>query len=1063
MSKTFDIKHQKVDYIFHIADVHIRNWKRHKEFKQVFDEMFKRLDKCPDNTIVTVGGDIVHAKTDMSPELINMVSYLFKGLADRRPTFVITGNHDANLNNPHRLDALTPIVEGLNHSNLQYLRDSGLYELQTADSKIGISVMSLLGSPDDYITYDKIDNPEQYSLLVALYHGTVANSKVDSGMNIEHGLSWDTFAGFDVAPLGDIHKRQVLSTKLPYMFYPGSTVQQNFGEAYEGHGYAVIDVRDKEDIKCEFHDLPNEYGYYTLEVNNGLLHDNLPITKSTRLRIKTTNTDAAQMKRVLATIRKQYKISDAIVVKLDKTSIAGGGDAIQLDQGDVRNVQYQNQLLTEYLDDNGIDSDSIEKVLEINKKLNRELQRPETARNVVWKPKKFNFSNMFSYGEDNEIDFSTKLGICGMFAPNHAGKSAILDAFCFCLFDQSSRTSKADQVLNRKKDAFDCTLNFELEGLDYFVHKKAFKYKSGALKGRLRVEVDFWYIDDDGNKISLNGEQRRDTVKIIQSYVGTFDDFILTAVSLQQNNTNFIDKSQSERKDLLANFLDVTIFDSLSELANKNNRNATIILEEYQKQDFETKLGDAEKSLEDYTKRYDDTNVEHAKQKAILDEQIEATNELYEKVVPCKEAVLDLPQLEIELKKCVEDLSNHKDAKKESTKSWEAAKKKLSGLEYQKEVALSSFDNTLYNDYQTRLADRVVLDRELDTLKITIKNKLEKLEKLNNHKYDPECNYCTSNVFVKDAIATKEDLENDKTTVAAFLQKRKEIVDFIEDNGEIQAQADYIQNCAILYNDARADKGDAESAYERIVSAIEKAQNKVRSLKDSIEKYNRVLQTITENKQLEDSISAINKEKSKQSVLVQKLNKTSRDFYGKKCVAEDTISECVKAIKHMEVLIQDQHAYDLYSSAMYKDGIPYQLISKAVPFIEQHANIILNQIIDFEIALNTDGKNINASICYENEKWALELSSGMERFLSSIAIRMALIKITNLPKPDFIAIDEGMGVLDSTNLNSMHTLFTNMKESFRFCLIISHIDVVRDMVDNILTIDRKDELSYINC
>ena len=162
MSKTFDIKHQKVDYIFHIADVHIRNWKRHKEFKQVFDEMFKRLDKCPDNTIVTVGGDIVHAKTDMSPELINMVSYLFKGLADRRPTFVITGNHDANLNNPHRLDALTPIVEGLNHSNLQYLRDSGLYELQTADSKIGISVMSLLGSPDDYITYDKIDNHHKH-------------------------------------------------------------------------------------------------------------------------------------------------------------------------------------------------------------------------------------------------------------------------------------------------------------------------------------------------------------------------------------------------------------------------------------------------------------------------------------------------------------------------------------------------------------------------------------------------------------------------------------------------------------------------------------------------------------------------------------------------------------------------------------------------------------------------------------------------------------------------------------------------------------------------------------
>ena len=87
----------------------------------------------------------------------------------------------------------------------------------------------------------------------------------------------------------------------------------------------------------------------------------------------------------------------------------------------------------------------------------------------------------------------------------------------------------------------------------------------------------------------------------------------------------------------------------------------------------------------------------------------------------------------------------------------------------------------------------------------------------------------------------------------------------------------------------------------------------------------------------------------------------------------------------------------------------------------------------------------------------------MERFMSSIAIRIALIKITNLPKPDFIAIDEGMGVLDSTNLNSMHNLFTSIKDTFRFSLVISHIDVVRDMVDNILTIDRKGDFSQIKC
>lgn len=145
-------KIENVDYILHIADIHLRNWKRHKEFKNIFKQLFEEIDKLPSNSIVTVGGDIVHAKTDMSPELINIVSYFFNGLADRRPTIVICGNHDTNLNNNNRLDALTPIVEANNHPNLFYLRNSGVYEI----GDICVSVMSLLDDPSEYPTFDKV-------------------------------------------------------------------------------------------------------------------------------------------------------------------------------------------------------------------------------------------------------------------------------------------------------------------------------------------------------------------------------------------------------------------------------------------------------------------------------------------------------------------------------------------------------------------------------------------------------------------------------------------------------------------------------------------------------------------------------------------------------------------------------------------------------------------------------------------------------------------------------------------------------------------------------------------
>jgi DNA repair exonuclease SbcCD ATPase subunit len=102
-----------------------------------------------------------------------------------------------------------------------------------------------------------------------------------------------------------------------------------------------------------------------------------------------------------------------------------------------------------------------------------------------------------------------------------------------------------------------------------------------------------------------------------------------------------------------------------------------------------------------------------------------------------------------------------------------------------------------------------------------------------------------------------------------------------------------------------------------------------------------------------------------------------------------------------------------------------------------------------------DGKNINTYIVYSEEKtWPLELTSGMEKFISSLAIRTALVNVSNLPRPNFLAIDEGLGNLDSENLNSLFMLFTFLKSQFDLLMIISHLDSVRDVVDNLIDIKK---------
>ena len=1048
-----------VDYILHIADIHIRNWKRHKEFKEVFKKLYAAVDTLPPNSIVTIGGDIVHAKTDMSPELIQMVSNLFEELASRVPTIVICGNHDTNLNNNNRLDALTPIVEASNNPNLYYLRDSGLYEI----GDIAISVMSLLDPKDQYVTADKLQEDKVYKQVLAMYHGTIANSKVDSGLVLSHGLEWDTFAGFDGVLLGDIHKRQILSKQDPYIFYPGSLVQQNFGESFEGHGYALLDIRQPKKIECEYFDIPNEYGYYTADIKDGILPDNLPITSKTSVRLRTTNTTPAQLKTILATIRKKYRNSEVVVSNLDRLKADNSIDLGDSINGlDIRNVEYQNKLLTDYLQQFNPDPDTVERVIAINKILNSSLPPSELVRSVVWKPKRFEFDNMFSYGEGNVIDFEKLDGICGLFAPNHSGKSAILDALCFCLFDHSFRASKADQVLNNKKDYFTCKFNFQLNGLDYFVEKRATKYAKGPLAGKLRVDIDFWYVNGEGEIVSLNGEQRRDTDKIIQSYVGSFDDFILTALSLQGNNSNFIDKTQGERKDLLANFLDLKVFDQLVDLANKENKTASILLEEYQKQDFEQLLGDAENNK-------DQLNVDYADTQKKVDEiavKVENYNavivSLSEQLTPNEAQGLDLQALHVKKDKIEDDI-----AYKQS--QYDTSEQELKTLQTQVSDAsakIAKMDTKAltekYDAYKEQQKIHNDLEAKLNHFKVTISSKLDKLKKLEEHEYDPNCRYCCDNVFVKDAIKTKEELDSDKVSVSEFLAKKKIVTDYIEtEKGILQDYNAYIEtkgNLEKLEGRCRL----CESNIKAIASQISLYKNQLEAVKADIDLFHRNESVVKLNKDLQTQIDSTKTLLNNEKAALEKAAKKAQEIHGKIKVAEKTIEECNKTIEHMVELSEKQSAYDYYTKAVGRDGIPYLLISKAIPYVQQYVNNILSQVVDFTIEIETDGKNINVFIVYDNSKWPLELASGMERFMASLAIRVALIKITNLPKPDFIAIDEGLGVLDSSNLNSMHMFFNYLKDVFKFSLIISHIDVVRDMVDNIVTIDKQGEFSYIN-
>jgi|TARA_B100000700_G_scaffold315894_1_gene404604 DNA repair exonuclease SbcCD ATPase subunit len=1037
---------RKLKYIHHISDIQIRNLKRHKEYEEVFERTYEEVKKHKDNAVVYIGGDIAHSKTEMSPELVDQLSRLFKNLADICPTILIAGNHDCNLNNRSRMDVLSPIVNNLQHSQLHYLKHSGVYKC--ADVKF--VVWDVWEKEDDYIEAKDIDGKTK----IVLFHGTVDKSETDLGFHLPSDVKISKFKGYDLGLLGDIHKRQHLDKK-GTISYCGSLVQQNHGEGLS-HGYLLWDVAKR---KSEYIEIPNDYGYYTIDIDNGKVPDCPDIPKKARLRVRVSNTTPSQLKKAMTMIHSTYGIKEVSVTRTDSLTSQEKVRGQRITVGDVRDADYQYGLIEEYLKTNHfVDSETLLDIKKINKELNTFLPADDVNRGITWDVKKFEFDNMFSYGENNVVDFTKLNGIVGIFAPNASGKSSLLDSLSFCLFDTSSRAYKASNVLNSKKNNFYCKATLEVDGCEYFIERKGKKLRNGHVK----VDVDFWTFDDAGEKLSLNGDQRRTTDVNIRKVIGTYEDFIMTALSLQSNSTVFIDKTQKERKDLLAQFMGIGVFDQLYGLAAEEIHDVSSLLKSFKNNNYDTELADIKESLTELRK---DSRSLSKEKKENVDDKKEVDKliiSLTKKLKKVDNSALNISELEEEKNRLINELSDA------DTK---VGKLKTLSEQYKVEETELTEKINIYkeNEIDKKFAqlEQYTLEKrnnqiEIDKLKIEVQNKLDKINKLGNLEYDSSCSYCMSNPFTLDAMETEKKLNEDKKLADKFVKQSDSLETIINGLAHITKHKEQMDECIQSFSLLTANISKVDSNQKLTKEKKKNLISQLAIIEDKINLYHEQEKDIQYNIGLQKEIDEMENESESLEQTIEELDKKLQSVNGEIKVLETNRRNIMSNIKKVEKLEDKYAAYQYYMDAVKRDGIPYELISKAIPTIEGAVNDILSQIVDFSMILEMDGKNINCYIVYDDDNvWPLELSSGMERFISSLAMRVGLINVSNLPAPNFLAIDEGWGTMDSDNLNSVYNLFQYLKSQFQFTMIVSHIDSMRDAVDTLLEIKKENTFSNV--
>jgi len=1039
--------------IVHIADIHWRGLSRHEEYKRSFERFFEMSrDLSPD--VIYVGGDIVHSKTQgISPELVDSLQEWFKNLASIAPTHIILGNHDGLIMNKDRQDAISPIISALDNPRLFLYKDSGIYP--TGIPGFNWCVFSCF----DEAGWKNI-KPVEEDINIALFHGGVRGSTTDSDWSIEGEVEAEFFREYDYALLGDIHTCQFL-TEDRKIAYCGSTIQQNYGED-PGKGFLFWDIRGKDDFDVTFYEVPHDHPFVTIDWFGSAretLEQVEDILPGARYRVRSDYSIPQSDIIHLHTELKETMRAHEVVYKIDQSvdlSEINVGDS-KIFKEDLRDVNTHVSLVKEFYKNSDLSSQSWDELeILIKKYFSRISNTEESLRNVKWSIKNIAFDNMFTYGKNNRIDFNSFKGITGIFGKNRSGKSSIVGTLMYALFNTTDRGPiKNLHIINSRKGHCKTAIDLCVSGKNLRIERQSVKHENRRGEVSAVTQLNLYEIDSDGEIVrDLTEEQRRETEKVTRKRIGTSEDFLLTSLSSQGQMNNFIKERATQRKLILSKFLDLNVFDQMESHVKED-----LIISRAQMKN----IPDRDWGVLSYNLSRSIKNIQAKIRR--LEQNLEKTRSKASKIqleIASHENSGDITQVDVDIQK-----ENIKNLKENLEKELNLLSSLMIRVESNREK-ISKIRELKSQFSIEEMREKLASKRDLEKSVIKIKSDyqrehvlLSQQEKSLKKLREVPCgdNFPTCK-FIKDSHENKKKIQEQRKKVEENLKNLT-----LTENLLSKILGDKIEENIEKYEKILKKESEIQIALVTITSQKREKESLVEQLSENLSEGRKILKEM-EDKKRDTSDISLEKMKISLSEMNKKISELDsiRMSHAQK-VGTDK-SELLKVReekKTYDKIKKEWHAYNLLSQAVSKKGIPLQIINSYLPVINSEISKILQNTVGFTVELEAD-LNSNAMdiyINYGDSKRVIELASGMEKMISSLAIRVALINVSSLPKCDMLIIDEGFGSLDDTNVEACNRLLISLKKHFKNILIISHVDAVKDVVDNVIDITKKGKDSRV--
>ena len=168
--------------------------------------------------------------------------------------------------------------------------------------------------------------------------------------------------------------------------------------------------------------------------------------------------------------------------------------------------------------------------------------------------KEIRYKNFLSSGNQFTNITLNEHGTSVIIGKNGAGKSTILDALCFALFNKPFRKITKSQIVNSSNDK-DCLVE-----LEFSVHSTQYKIIRGIKPNRFIIERNGNKLNEDAN---AQDQQKSLEEQILKLNYKSFTQIVILGSA---SFVPFMQLSAPHRREVIEDLLDIRVFSSMSDI-----------------------------------------------------------------------------------------------------------------------------------------------------------------------------------------------------------------------------------------------------------------------------------------------------------------------------------------------------------------------------------------------------------------------------------------------------------------------------------------------------------------